>query len=198
MNVQPMRWLFTILAAISLALFTLTVFFYVRSYWRFDGVLHFVEHESHPAPGEFRPKGKSTGFISYKGQLTYVSIINPIGGDAWEGWSVPADATFASGPMNLVWDVRERTGLEFGSARTRSALTDPMYQVTWQLAYTYGTFPYWVLAILFAILPARWMLSYRRAARREREGRCLRCGYDLRGSTSGKCPECGTPVPVES
>lgn len=21
---------------------------------------------------------------------------------------------------------------------------------------------------------------------------CIRCGYDLRGSTSGKCPECGT------
>jgi len=23
---------------------------------------------------------------------------------------------------------------------------------------------------------------------------CCRCGYDLRGNVSGKCPECGTPI----
>ena len=26
-------------------------------------------------------------------------------------------------------------------------------------------------------------------------GRCLGCGYDLRATTTGKCPECGTLVP---
>ncbi len=27
----------------------------------------------------------------------------------------------------------------------------------------------------------------------ERLRACLRCGYDLKGNTSGRCPECGTP-----
>ena len=27
------------------------------------------------------------------------------------------------------------------------------------------------------------------------EGHCVSCGYDLRGNVSGRCPECGTPVP---
>ena len=31
---------------------------------------------------------------------------------------------------------------------------------------------------------------------RTREGRCLACGYRLRGITSDVCPECGTARPV--
>ena len=27
-----------------------------------------------------------------------------------------------------------------------------------------------------------------------RQGHCATCGYDLTGNTSGRCPECGTPV----
>jgi hypothetical protein len=33
--------------------------------------------------------------------------------------------------------------------------------------------------------------SLGRRALRVRAGRCLRCGYDLTGNTSGICPECG-------
>jgi hypothetical protein len=35
----------------------------------------------------------------------------------------------------------------------------------------------------------------RARARREQEGLCESCGYNLTGNTSGVCPECGTPVP---
>lgn len=53
--------------------------------------------------------------------------------------------------------------------------------------------PLLVPIALFAILPAikvsRWI---RRDYRRE-HGLCLRCGYDLRGST-GRCPECGAEI----
>lgn len=27
-------------------------------------------------------------------------------------------------------------------------------------------------------------------------GACLNCGYDLTGSRSGVCPECGTPISI--
>jgi 7-keto-8-aminopelargonate synthetase-like enzyme len=34
----------------------------------------------------------------------------------------------------------------------------------------------------------------RRRAEREARGFCRRCGYDLTGNVSGRCPECGTPT----
>lgn len=52
--------------------------------------------------------------------------------------------------------------------------------------------PLWVLPVLLVAYPALHRLI--RAARRHRliaRGSCLGCGYDLRGSISGICPECG-------
>jgi hypothetical protein len=197
-----MRWLLTILAAISLVLFALTVFFFARSYGRFDGVLHFGVGHPGTATGvneagltesdQIRPR--SSGLISYRGQLTYVSIVNPIGGDTWEGWSVPVDRPYAAGPMNIVWDVREKHGVGWGESKTHSGLMDPIHHIMWQLSYDFVTAPYWLLAVLFGILPTRWFMNYRQTARREREGKCVKCGRDLKGATEGKCPTCGAPV----
>jgi hypothetical protein len=54
--------------------------------------------------------------------------------------------------------------------------------------------PYWSLALLFAVVPgARAMtlsLGWARRRRCRRQGRCVACGYDLRGSPQ-RCPECG-------
>ena len=32
-----------------------------------------------------------------------------------------------------------------------------------------------------------------KAMRRQKRGECVRCGYDLIGNVSGRCPECGQP-----
>ena len=46
-----------------------------------------------------------------------------------------------------------------------------------------GVYPVWV----FLRGPVRrWKLA--------REGKCVECGYDLRGNVSGVCPECGKVV----
>jgi hypothetical protein len=54
--------------------------------------------------------------------------------------------------------------------------------------------PYWLLIVLFSILPIVWLgrrLRERRRIRRLRRHQCASCGYDLR-ATPGRCPECGT------
>lgn len=57
------------------------------------------------------------------------------------------------------------------------------------------------LAVLTALLPALWIVLYRRGrlrrARAAAAGLCSRCGYDLRASAE-RCPECGTMIPSAS
>jgi hypothetical protein len=60
--------------------------------------------------------------------------------------------------------------------------------------------PYWLLSVLTIPLPALWLRRAsrdRRAARRAARGRCMACGYDLRGTPS-RCPECGTACEARS
>ena len=52
-------------------------------------------------------------------------------------------------------------------------------------------FPYWTLILVLLVSPVVWLVGYRRSLVRMSRGLCAGCGYDLRGSTSGVCPECG-------
>lgn len=47
--------------------------------------------------------------------------------------------------------------------------------------------PLWIPFVL-TVLPS--IIMWRR--NRHRSGRCIKCGYNLAGNTSGVCPECGT------
>jgi len=60
-----------------------------------------------------------------------------------------------------------------------------------------GQFPHWVLLPPLAILPVLWARRRRTDRHRTKGGLCLCCGYDVRASTE-RCPECGTPVPVQT
>lgn len=54
----------------------------------------------------------------------------------------------------------------------------------------------WLLALVFAPLPATWLVTFkwRRSRRRIAKSLCGACGYDMRGS-EGECPECGAECP---
>ena len=50
--------------------------------------------------------------------------------------------------------------------------------------------PLW-LPFLALLLPTLWL--WRRDRRKVRPGFCRVCDYNLTGSTTGRCPECGSP-----
>jgi len=52
------------------------------------------------------------------------------------------------------------------------------------------------LWLLWIVGPAIMLLAIR--TRGIPPGHCQSCGYDLEGNTSGKCPECGTPLETEA
>jgi len=53
--------------------------------------------------------------------------------------------------------------------------------------------PFWVPSAIGASLAAGVFPAWRRQRRRQREGRCPKCRYDIRG-LSTTCPECGGPI----
>lgn len=55
--------------------------------------------------------------------------------------------------------------------------------------------PFWIAFIITFSFPLLAFVRgpFRRWSRR-RSGRCATCGYDLRGTDSATCSECGTPI----
>ena len=52
--------------------------------------------------------------------------------------------------------------------------------------------PMWLPTLLFSVWPAWLSLPLHRRRRRKMFGLCLKCGYNLRGLTKPRCPECNT------
>jgi len=68
------------------------------------------------------------------------------------------------------------------------------------VSFKYGIFtfsmPLWMPAVPFGI--TAWALRRIQSRNRPQPGRCRQCGYNLFGSSSGICPECGSPIPKET
>jgi hypothetical protein len=78
--------------------------------------------------------------------------------------------------------------VQFGFAGFEVALSDREY------GFWFFAVPHWAIAVPLAAAAGWGWWAGRRRSRREKAGRCLRCGYDLRASGE-RCPECGTPAP---
>ena len=56
--------------------------------------------------------------------------------------------------------------------------------------------PLWHFLVVFCLVAGIWAVPRTRARHRLRSrqagGLCLNCGYDLRGNSSPRCPECGS------
>ena len=64
-------------------------------------------------------------------------------------------------------------------------------QRVWLPGATFVVVPLWMPILLLVVITCAIYLGGD-ARRRTRWPRCVRCGYDLTGNVSGRCPECGT------
>jgi hypothetical protein len=191
---EPMRNLRDILSALSLLLLIAVLYLWMRSYSRYEGVLHYGEAAPLVATAvgegetlEGNVRGRSTGLVSYRGRMTYVTIANPLRAQTWERWSEAIAETPSSGAKRLAVDVAAQSTMGGGSGTTEMAIAGKGVTLPLRLPYHYLTLPYWLLALLLAIAPWRWIDRRRVMAQRLREGRCVKCGHELVGGVCSKC-----------
>ena len=196
-----MRLLPTILASVSAVLCAVVLFFWARSYSHYEGVVRYSRKGVHDYAivgeggqrHEQQSEGRTAGVLSARGSLTVASIVDPrVEEWEWFSWSHPVREELLPNAMTLMSRTIPQGGFSVGSGKATGVNIGGQLQV--ELPYWRVTIPYILLAVLTAILPARWVLNYRLVARREREGRCVHCGHDLRGRASGSCPGCGKPI----
>ena len=163
------------------ALLSLSVVMCCRSYWANDEAWY--THFDHLTDDTIR-----TGLISRHGSVMYSwKIVNP---HLDEGFS------FRSTPLNgqPLWTYRGRLGkLGFIYWSTyHSGLFVPQGFIL--------VLPYWFVILVFSALFFPFVLKRVLDERRRAAGagRCVQCGYNLTGNTSGICPECGTKVAATS
>lgn len=78
-----------------------------------------------------------------------------------------------------------------GGWRQRFGLELPQWLHRWPHAWEVFV-PYWCLIAPITVLTA---LQWWPRAPAKGPGHCGNCGYDLTGNASGRCSECGAPVP---
>lgn len=121
-------------------------------------------------------------------------------GSAWWRCSLRCSSTgpaffFEGGQLIVIW--RAEPGVWNGRVRSpafRRNFAQFGWWFGWRQTLSYGgnsasilTIPLWILVLLTATPSA--MFWYRL---RPRQGRCPSCNYDLRATTTGICPECGS------
>ncbi len=119
-------------------------------------------------------------------------------GPEWVSWTMTRPANPRYGwPRQLYFEpphVNVHSDAKTDAERKRHGLA-PLYYIdgrSWSVE-----FGWWLPTIGFSLLPLTRSISWWRK-RRFRPGQCSRCGYDLTGNVSGRCPECGASVPFRS
>jgi hypothetical protein len=184
------RRLFSFLSALSLLLCAAVVVLWVRSYWF---VSYVDSHEYWNSEG--RGHRREFWAVSHAGGLCYARH---------HLWTDDAEAVrlFRPDRHGQRFDVRatrkrgaahqgfvRRTFAGFGYDRHDFDAEGDLKMTGVSRAVAV---PYWAVGMVFVLMPAGWLLGFRRRRLRKlRGGTCLSCGYDLR-ATPGRCPECGT------
>ena len=195
------RWLFRVTAGLSLLLSIAAVGVWVRSYWVYDVLMRECIQSTSGDTEQTR-----VWFQSWQGTFVISRMLSttPRGGTVGKIDSIDRRSYVTSWDrlrMSLT-DLRAEAapsrfqlfGIAYGSSFHQKPV-DPAYDLTGGITLSrWVVAPWAAIALLFLLLPAcgvGWEWKRYRRRRWQREGRCARCGYDLRGSADG-CLECGT------
>ena len=104
----------------------------------------------------------------------------------------------AGSHSGLVYVERSFVGVGAGSSLYGYEARQPADTVKWSLRLRWWPgdasvivwLPHWLLVGLALLLPVGWLVR-RELMTQSLRLQCPRCGYDLRGSSGGACPECG-------
>ena len=98
-----------------------------------------------------------------------------------------ASVVVESGVFIALWSAAPAAGLEWFISPAEPRRLSPLFE--WFPSEVSAMFiPCW-LPLALLIIPTALLLWLDR--RRIRRGHCWKCGYNLRGNVSGRCPECG-------
>ena len=111
------------------------------------------------------------------------------------GWVIDADHT---ANWTNRWTPPAHRTVGFGwESGPQNTVLPPDYSSPITYHSTRVVVPLWFIAVLMLVPSLTWLRRHRRDSYRLKHGLCVRCGYDLRGS-SDRCPECGTAIPVDT
>ena len=182
------RRLFPLLAAGSLAVAIGVVGLWVRSYWVQDSWLR-THWNGESVTDEM--------VWSFNGRVGYGSGLTE---DTDPKWIAQRNADAKSGLMDRWRYTGHR--LQPGEGQQRLPSDYPLSQrgtpMTFTRVWGASHIPYWLILLLVAMPPCLWLRRFRSERRKQREGLCRSCGYDLRAHSPGQlCPECGSTVPED-
>jgi hypothetical protein len=203
------RWVFNLLAGVSLVLCVGTAALWVRAYWSWDTLFctirwHSWSHiQNKPLYFGATPRfvtireltgtgiavTNDSGCMELNLEYTDDSLLDHKAQPAvhfslQQAPIKPAERSLSVPPG---WDLhgfRSSTGAS-GDLDNHGAIRDLNFQYTYMISD-------WLVMMVFAVFPALWVVARVRQSRK-RVGYCRSCGYDLR-ATPGRCPECGTVV----
>ncbi len=115
--------------------------------------------------------GNANYFLLTMGTMHWYDGVNP---SAQKGWAVHSVSASSRAP----WPLWLRSGCLWPSVAQNPGRASVIYIPLW--------LPFLIVMIPTALL---WWRD-----RRLPPGHCQRCGYNLTGNVSGRCPECGDPV----
>lgn len=166
--------LFSILAAISLLLCVTVLAVWARGHWWSQGIMH-VAHNGR--------QYIETDVVCVKGTIVCGRVALPpgMGGSTPRGlhWAKETPANDNVLPSVSWWN-RRGFSLDVRDAND------------WMVGL-----PCWLVAFAAGLPATVWLRCYRQSRLARRDGLCLTCGYDLRANKD-RCPECGTPIPIQS